>query len=193
MALRYSLFVTTYNASSIKGDVQNIDRLADGLIEIQLVGHEHRYQVRVDRSGAAPRLVEMRIVSPDDSADIGPITVRQIPVRRLAESAAKFEAYGDGAFTTIAEIDDPTLILRPERSPGGRGNKRDDAHYRQVALLLMTARENGASPREYVAAHAQASKPTVDKWIAEAKRRGFLRRDWATATANQDDNESAAK
>lgn len=176
---------TTYNTEPIKGDVESVTRNDDGLIEVRLVGHAHRYQVRVaTQQGSAPRLVELRMVSPDDAAEIDPMNVRQIPVRRLAAAAAKFEARGDGLITTIAEVNDPTLDLRPERSTGGRGNKLDDDHYRQVAGLLIAALEVGESPREYVGRELHASKPTVDKWTREAKRRGFLARDWYKADSS---------
>ena len=37
----------------------------------------------------------------------------------------------------------------------------------------------GVSPREHVAAQLGASLPTVDRWIKEAKKRGFLPRNWS--------------
>ena len=43
--------------------------------------------------------------------------------------------------------------------------------------LITAARENGFAPREYVAEHLRGSLPTVDRWIAEAKRRRILPRD----------------
>ena len=78
MAIRYHLFVTSDNPShhAIKGDVipSATRRLSgepgstDGLIEISLVGHDHRYVCRIDGSGPVPRLVELRIVSDGDAA-----------------------------------------------------------------------------------------------------------------------------
>jgi hypothetical protein len=59
-----------------------------------------------------------------------------------------------------------------------------------VAKLLLWAREIGESPREYVADRLGSPLPTVDRWIKQAKQRGFLRRDWATApdtTTTEDD------
>lgn len=156
----------------------------DGLIEIPLVGHRHRYRVRIDTDGPAPRLVELHLVSEDD-AEIDPATVRQIPVRRLAKAAARFIALGEGwpgPVVGVDELHDPTLLARPDRPPnGGKRRKLDDVHYRQVAAQLVRAREIGESPREYVADKLGGTLPTVDRWIKEAKRRGFLRRDWATA------------
>ena len=110
MAIRYHLFVTSDNPShhAIKGDVipSATRRLSgepgstDGLIEISLVGHDHRYVCRIDGSGPVPRLVELRIVSDGDAAEIDPASVRQIPVRRLAKAAARFIRSREQPFST---------------------------------------------------------------------------------------------
>ena len=194
-AFRYHSFVPT--DSHITGDViaQEIRRVSgepgstDGLIEIPLFGHRHRYRVRIDTDGAAPRLVELHLLSDDDAAEIDPATVRQIPIRRLAKAAARFIVLGEGwpgPVVDVGELHDPTLLARPDRPPnGGRGRKLDDVHYRQVAAHLIRAREIGESPREYVADKLGGSLPTVDRWIKEAKKRNFLMRDWATAADPQ--------
>lgn len=191
---------------AIKGDVipERIRRVSgelgsdDGLIEVPLVGHRYRYQVKVDLSGPAPRLVELRMIAGDDGTDVDPTSVRDVPVRRLARAAARFITFGEspvGPVVTVEELHDRTQLTRPDVEPPGRGNRKlDDAHYRQVRDLLLWAREVGESPREYVAERfAPVSLPTVDRWIAEAKKRGYLRRDWATATdpqrADTDDND----
>jgi len=156
-------------------------RSTDGLIEIGLVGHPHRYRVRVDLDGAAPRLMELHLVPVDDSTEIDPATIRQVPVRRLAKAAARFIGFTEPTNNKLAiagEDVDPTPLLRPDHEPGGR--TLDDVHYRQVTNLLTAAREWGLSPREHVAARLGASLPTVDRWIKEAKKRGFLPRDWST-------------
>ncbi|HEY2503475.1 MAG TPA: hypothetical protein VGI68_19200 [Mycobacterium sp.] len=178
----------------IKGDVihESIRRVKgrcgqdDGLIEIALVSHAHSYQARIERGSGAPRLVELHLIS-DINTEIDPATIRQAPVRRLAKAAARFISRVDGAIVTPDELDDPTLLLGPERPPdGGRRRKLDDVHYRQVSHLLIAARENGFAPREYVAEHLRGSLPTVDRWIAEAKRRRILPRDWNTTTEETD-------
>ncbi|MET9325730.1 hypothetical protein [Tsukamurella sp. NPDC003166] len=161
--------------------MQSVVGRPDGRFEIALEGHDHRYAVRIQRAaGGPPRLVELSILSDDDSAEITPATVRQIPVRRLAAAAARFDA--PSPFVTPDELYDPTAAHRPERRRGGRGNKLDDVHYRQVAALLVAARENGEAPRAAVAASFHVSVPTVNKWISIAKDRGYLARDWATST-----------
>jgi len=185
MAIRYHLFVTIDNPSqlAIKGDVipSATRRLSgepgstDGLIEISLVGHDHRYVCRIDGSGPVPRLVELRMVSPDDAAEIDPASVRQIPVRRLANAAARFIRSREQPFSTEI-FGGYTDELRPDYEP--RRRVLDDVHYRKVADLLITGRECGFPPREFAAERLNASLPTVDRWTRESKRRGFLRRDW---------------
>ena len=178
----------------IKGDVEHVERVSgergsdDGLIEVRLVGHPHRYRVRVDMSGAVPRLVELTLYSPDDTAEIDPAAGR-IPVRRLTHAAARFISSADGSWMTPDEAENPVLVSRPEVADGRKRRLLDDDHYRRVANLLIPARREGArSPRKVVAAQLGGTKLlTVDRYIAEAKRRNFLPRDWATATTTEGD------
>lgn len=169
----------------IKGDTipETIRRVSgetgtdQGLIEVGLVGHAHRYHVRVDMSGPAPRLVELRLISDDDAAGIDPATLRQVPVRRVTRAAARFISLTERGIYDPGEVTNERYV--PDADTSGR-RRLDDAHYRRVARLLLWAREIGeSSPREYVA--TQLGKPllTVDRYIAEAKRRGHLARDWA--------------
>lgn len=55
-----------------------------------------------------------------------------------------------------------------------------------MAYLLTAAREAGESPREYAAERLGTSLPSVDRWVAEAKRRGDLRRDWSMTTTDKE-------
>jgi len=193
-SVSYRFLVTSDSSRPIKGDVipESIRHVKgrhgqdDGLIEIALVGHAHRYRVRIERGSGAPRLVELHLIS-DNNIGIDPATIRQVPVRRLAKAAARFISRVDGAIVIPDELDDPTFLLRPEQPPdGGLRRKLDDLHYRQVSNLLITARENGFAPHEYVAKRLRGSLPTVDRWIAEAKRRQVLPRDWCTTTEETD-------
>ncbi|MEZ0053243.1 hypothetical protein ABIA30_004270 [Mycobacterium sp. MAA66] len=191
---------------AIKGDVDlgSIRRISgtrgqdDGLIELRLVGHPYRYRVRVqvddpyraiaEVGGTAPRLVELHLLPADHDApaEISPATIRNVPVRRLANAAARWIASSDGSFIGVTESRDPTIRLRPDRPAGvGKHHKLDDVHYRRVADLLIAARTIGES-RTWVAEQFGATKPTFDRWIAESKRRGFLPRDWATNDADRE-------
>ncbi len=180
----------------IKGNVipERIQRVSgdpgsdDGLIEIPLEGHRHVYRVRIDSSGPAPRLVELHLISDNDTAEIDPDTIRQVPVRRLTKAAARFIALTEYGIAVAGDVYDSTNLRRPDIEPPNR-RKLDDAHYRQVANLLLWAREIGESPREYVAYQLGSPLPTVDRWIAKAKKLGFLRRDWATAVHADDDEQ----
>lgn len=182
------------DADAIKGDVipDGIRRVsgepgsADGLIEIPLFGHDHRYRVRIDSSGPAPRLIELHLI-PAADAEIDPATIRQVPVRRLAKAAARFISLTEHGVAVAGDLDDPTDLLRPDHKPGRR--KLDDVHYRQVAKLITAAQKMGLPPREYVGERLHGSLPTVDRWIAEAKRRRFLPRDWATASTDREDTD----
>lgn len=51
------------------------------------------------------------------------------------------------------------------------------------------ARETGLAPRDYAADYFGVTLPTLDRWIAQAKKRGFLRRDWSTATSDTQETE----
>jgi hypothetical protein len=104
----------------------------------------HRYRVRVDLDGAAPRLIELHLVPVDDGVEIDPATIRQVPVRRLAKAAAHFIGLTEYRLALPSDHDDPTSVMRPDREPYER--TLDDVHYRQVADLLRTAREWGVSP-----------------------------------------------
>lgn len=175
----------------VKGDVDRVERLSGepgaagaigSLIAVWLVGHPHRYVVRVDMSAATPRLVELRIDSPDDAPEIDPAVMR-VPVRRLTRAAAGWIARADGAFVTPDQVDDTALLARPEVVERRRPRHLDDDHYKRIAAALLTARRAGArSPRKVVAADIGVPVLTVDRWIATAKDRGYLARDWATST-----------
>ncbi|SUP19588.1 Uncharacterised protein [Tsukamurella pulmonis] len=183
-----------YDDTPIPGDVMAADirrvsgekGSADGLIEIPLFGHAHRYQVRVDLSGPAPRLVELRMIADSPEQEITPAALRGVPARRLTKAAARFITQGEHGIATPDQLEDATVVDRPDLDPISRRNSvgrrnLDDAHYRQVARLMVTAREMGEIPREHVAQQlGGVPLPTLDRWVREAKKRGFLARDWAT-------------
>lgn len=158
-----------------------------GLIEIPLYGHDLRYQVRIDRSSGTPRLAELRMVA--DGGDIDPAAVRNVPVRRLAKAAAQFISMTEHGVISVGDLHDPTGRARPDLEPGRRRRNLGPEHYRQVAARLEWAREIGLPPREHVADYYGVALPTLDRWIKQAKQRGFLRRDWSTITANTEETD----
>lgn len=160
----------------------------NGLIEIPLYGHDFHYRVRIDRSAGTPRLTELQMVA-DEGGDIDPAAVRQVPVRRLARAAAQFISMTEHGVTDVGDLYDPTGSARPDLEPGRRRRNLGPEHYRQVAALLEGAREIGVPPREHVARYFAVAIPTLDRWIAEAKRRGFLRRDWSTTTTDTEETD----
>jgi len=91
--------------------------------------------------------------------------------------------------TDVGDLFDPTGSARPDLEPGRRRRNLGDEHYRQVAALLTWAREVGVPPRDYVADYFVVARPTLDRWITEAKKRGFLRRDWSTTTADTEETD----
>ncbi len=169
----------------LAGDIRRVSGKPgsdDGLIEIPLYGHAFSYQVRIERTGGTPRLVELRMVTTDDGGDIDPAAVRQIPVRRLAKAAAQFISMTEHGVANAGDLFDPTGQARPDLEPGKRRRNLGPEHYRQVAALLEGTREIGMPPREHVADYFGVSLPTLDRWIAKAKELGFLPRAWSTNT-----------
>lgn len=152
-------------------------------------GHDLSYQVRIDRSAGAPRLTELRMITVD-GGDIDPAAVKQVPVRRLAKAAAQFISMTEHGVTNVGDLFDPTGSTRPDLEPGKRRRNLGPEHYRQVAALLQEAREIGLPPRQHVADYFGVALPTLDRWIAEAKKRGFLPRDWSTTTDTERANPS---
>ena len=170
----------------IASDIQRISgkrRTDNGLIEIPLYGHDFRYQVRIDRSAGTPRLTELRMVA-NTGGDIDPAAINNLPVRRLAKAAAQFISMTECGVASVRDLFDPTGLARPDLPPGRRRRNVSPEHYREVAAQLVRAREIGFPPREYVADYYAVTLPTLDRWIAEAKKRGFLRRDWAIRTTD---------
>jgi len=167
----------------LTGDVESVTRIDgdkgkdNGIIEVRLVDHPHVYRVRVKLGRGAPRLIELHLVPAKDTvAEIDTDTVRTVPVRRLTNAAARHISIDELPFDVAGQSDDLTAQLRPDHT---RGRQLDDVHYRDVAQMLNFAHECGLAPREYVRQKFNTSVPSVDRWIAEAKKRGFLDPDWS--------------
>jgi len=167
----------------LTGDVESVTRISgkkcndNGIIEIRLVDHPHRYRVRVKVGRGAPKLIELHLIPVENTlAEIDTDTVRTVPLRRLANAAARHIGIDELPFDVAGKYDDLTARLRPDHK---RGRKLDDVHYRDVAQMLNFAHECGLSPREYVKEKFSSSVPTVDRWIKVAKERGFLDPNWS--------------
>ena len=182
-----------------KGDVARIDRVAGERgdlygIRIALHGHPHRYVVRVASGADGPRLVELQIQS-DADVTIKPDVLRAIPSRRLAHAAAQWAHVRDGLFGFL-RLDEATrealyekypddheafdlaaaeavaaLKAQPEASTS-RG-KLPESHYRDVAERVSQATAAGLT-RKDIARKLETTIPTLDRWIREAKKRGYL-------------------
>ena len=167
----------------LTGDVESVTRISgkkgkdNGIIEVRLVDHPHVYRVRVEIGRGAPRLIELRLAPLEGTiVEIDTDTVRTVPVRRLANAAARHIGIDELPFDVAGHSDDLTAQLRPDHK---RGRELDDVHYRDVAQMLNFAHECGLSPREYVRQKFNTSVPSVDRWIRVAKERGFLDPDWS--------------
>ena len=110
--------------------------------------------------------------------------LRRLPIGRLVREARAsryrdaggdlLEAFGDGL------VDEPVSTwLGESAAPWGerpaRGKARlDDQHFAQVAQLYSAAVQRGRPPGKAVAEAMHASRPTVTRWLAEARKRGLL-------------------
>lgn len=157
------------------GDVADIDRVEGKRgdqhgIRVRLVGHPHEYVVAVAPGKNGPRLIDLQIQS-DGNATITPKVLRAVPSRRLAHAAGNWAYRHDGVFAIPSDNGNHERRVRPEASTSRR--KHDDDHYRLVADRMSSAAVGGLT-RKDVAADLGVSLPTLDRWTAEARRRGYL-------------------
>lgn len=148
------------------GDVHTIRGTAYGET-ITLVGHDLHYEVTTVDTDNGPEVVALWIKGTKDRP-LRPDDLRRIPLRRLAKAAANWD----------------WLFNNPNASAWGQPERRQprprqlgDEHYRQVADLARLAFKNGEPRvRDFIAKKLHASPFTVDKWLAECRRRGHLER-----------------
>ena len=76
-----------------------------------------------------------------------------------------FNAIGDGKDTQWSQ---------PERAQE-RSGQYDDEHYQAVAAVAQRAFKDGLLVRDTVAKRFHKSPYTVDKWLAECRKRGYLK------------------
>ncbi len=67
-----------------------------------------------------------------------------------------------------------TPLKAPPGRPPGRPPKYGDEHYRQVAKVYEQAASAGKAPTPPVTREWHCSTSTAERWIRQARRRGFL-------------------
>jgi hypothetical protein len=67
----------------------------------------------------------------------------------------------------------PAFSERPQRA-GGRRPKYDNGHFAEVAKVYGHAYAAGRTPTRAVAKHFSASPSAAAKWVARARKMGFL-------------------
>lgn len=134
---------------------------------IRLHGHAATYVVRLaaNRKGG-PRIAELTVIA-DDGHAVDHASVRSIPVRRLAYSAA---AWIDRAGGQVAYPGDYSeTATRPEVATASPWDRLGELHWRIEAAVM-----DGRAVRPTVAADMGVSTATLDRMIAKAKAEGLL-------------------
>jgi hypothetical protein len=139
----------------------------DERVSIRLVGHPFRYVVRVvTAKGREPRLTELTMRADDPTArdgDVSHATLREVPVRRLAYTAAQWiERWG-------GQIGSPDDTVETRTQP----ENHDPKVYR-AAQIAERALSLGQPVRPTVAAALEVSTRTVDRLLKRAKAEGWL-------------------
>lgn len=138
------------------------------------LGGPHVYNVRTALVDGRPQVLSLCVeVATDDDgilrdgrtvADvvITRETLRTIPVARIAAAAVR------------ARSGDLLEALREAGTPEPTGRAWPDEHYEQVAKVARDALANGTGVRAAVAQWGHVTVHTADKWIKQAKQRGYL-------------------
>ncbi|MBF6161064.1 helix-turn-helix domain-containing protein [Nocardia cyriacigeorgica] len=143
---------------------------ADSRVVVELVGHRHRYAVRVAGTEDEPVLTELCILS-DDASPIDYAAVKSVPVRRLAHAAHRWLSSGGGLFAQPGE--DAESFAQPEKHTPQR-RTADRALLLEVAGHVADAVAAGLPVQKHVAERMNASTATVDRWIRKAKEWGVI-------------------
>jgi hypothetical protein len=107
--------------------------------------------------------------------------LRDVPLARI-ESAVNADVNADPQMRQWVEsgTDEETLELarreasrRPKLKRPGR-RRLDDKHYQRVAAAYKGAVAHGLHPSKTLAAESDTPPGTVNRWIAEARKRGYL-------------------
>lgn len=139
----------------------------DERVAIRLAGHPFTYVVRVvTAKGREPRLSEltMRADRPtDDGGDVNYDTLRAVPARRLAYTAAQWIDRHGGL------IGDPSDTAETHTQP-----ENHDPKVHKAAQLAEQALSLGLPVRPTVAAELNVSTRTVDRLLQRAKAEGWF-------------------
>lgn len=138
-------------------------------VRLRLWGHPFLYGVRAIKAAGGPQVVELHIDSPEHDVPLRPDDLRALAklIDRIAYAATDFMDPSTPAFHA------PEKPL-PKR-PGRRGYGQD--HYAEVAKFAKWThqrRKSGRSVRKAIAERWSVSEHTADKWLARARKAGFL-------------------
>ena len=150
------------------GDVESVSGTKYGMT-VTLVGHDLHYEVTTVETDAGPVVTHLWIKGSADRP-LRPEDLRRIPLRRLAFAAERWFDNNNAADETGEE----TRWSQPERSQE-RTRQHVDEHYEKVAEVARSAFRRGLKVRDTVARDFHVSPYTVDKWLRECRRRGYLR------------------
>ncbi|MGD0285113.1 MAG: hypothetical protein ABSC31_01840 [Acidimicrobiales bacterium] len=147
----------------------------EGFVNVGVFDLPWRIYVRVAEVGGVPQIVALRIEAGvlgvtedrehlvyegDDDPTITADVLRRLPLRQLRAVAVR-EAYQPES--------DWLEPFRIERVPG---QAWPDEHYQEVAEVY---RSSAGKPLLAIAERWKVSRPTASKWVAEARRRKFLK------------------
>jgi len=144
--------------------------------EVHLSGHPFTYRVRAVPTPDGPRVVELHIDSAEHDVPITPADLRSL-ARYLGRLAYVAAANADEALAML----DPKRFGEPEKPlpkrPGPKGNP--DSHYAAIAAFAKQVHQcrdkTGVSARAAIADHYSVTTECADKWLAGARKRGYLK------------------
>jgi hypothetical protein len=150
----------------------------DGYVGVPFRDKPWEISVKVAEVGGVPQIVALRIEAivwgvsedkehveyfyggsggdPTITADV----LRRLPLRHLREVAVRQVYQPDSDW------------LEPFKVQRVPGQAWPDEHYQEVAKVYTSA---GAAPLKAISERWGVSRPTASKWVAEARRRKFLK------------------
>lgn len=157
------------------GDVVEYTYTLPGVeVGIRLWGHPFVYRVRAINGERGPQVVELHIDQPQHQPDV-PLTPDDL--RKLARYLDRL-AYA--AIDGLAIMESARRFHEPEKPrrkrPGARGHGQDFyAEIAEFAKLAHKERHIAGSVRQRIAKHYTVTEHTADKYLARARKMGFLK------------------